>query len=141
MTTALPPVMLKGISKPIQDRANCEAWALLLNGDLAGSIVVLWSKAGHATARLTIDHGPLAINAAVRLTARMLEGQTLTVSSSHGHAGGGGYDKASAAVAYAADKVKAGNPTLNVLAGLDGRGMSAIQNELESHGYSMRRIV
>ncbi len=127
--------------KPIQDKSNVEAWALIREGSLAGSIVVHWSRGGTATARLTIDHGPLWINAEVVLSAPMFDGDTLTVTSSHGRAGGGGYDKASAAVADAASKVVDGNPNLDALAQLDGRGMRAVENEFERWGYVVRRVV
>ena len=105
---------------------SVSAYALLYKGKYAGRIVANWSdnpNGSVCTAVVMIHDGPF---------------RDMPVTT--GKAGGGGYDKLSAAVHEAICK------TVNKDSGLDipdlgGAGMSAVGEWLSKHGYVMQYII
>lgn len=119
---------------------SLRAWGLLLDGKPAGRVLVYHANSGGATADLNIYAGPLEISIEKPLRGAMFEpGETLHTSTSHGWAGGGGYDKASAAIADAAQK--AGGAVSEALAGLHGAGCSSVVAALEKAGYQVLTVL
>jgi len=97
-----------------------KAWALLFNGEMAGRIVANYSdnpNGSVCTATVGFWNGPLQ------------DKNTTT-----GRAGGYGYDKFSAAVSYALNKIGVKNE-------VDGRGDSSVKSLLEKIGYSVIEVI
>lgn len=138
---------------------NVESAVWLLDGEIdgsavakpAGRILIAYPDdgAGIVRAYVEIYSGPLAISWERPLVGAMWEaGATLTTHSTQGSAGGYGYDKASAAVADACDRLlerdAAGPiscPARDALSPLHGRGMSTVRAALESHGYQVVEVL
>ena len=59
----------------------------------------------------------------------------------HGHAGGYGYDKVSAAIADAARGFPEGNHIRWKLCQTDGRGISAVRRTFEDAGYQVVEVI
>ena len=97
------------------------AWALTHDGHHAGNLVLYRAPtSGGVTATLSIWSGPLAV-----------------VRALHGRAGGGGYDKASAAVYHAAHQAPAGHRLHEAMDATEGRGMGEVRRRLEGAGYTV----
>ena len=98
------------------------ATGIIFNGKPAGCIVVAHGP-GSAVATITVYAGPLAFD-------RSATGKSAT---------GGGYCKASAAVAYAA--AEQGGPIGKAIGHLDGCGMPTIDGVFVSFGYVVHPIL
>lgn len=97
-----------------------KAWALIFQGEMSGRIVANYSnnkKVSVCTATIVFWNGPL--------------GDT---HASTGRAGGFGYDKFSAAVSHALNKIGVKNE-------VDGRGDSSVKALLENLGYSVLEVI
>ncbi len=99
---------------------SVKAWALLFNGEMAGRIVANYSNNPNGsvcTATVGCWNGPLK-----------------DTDASTGRAGGYGYDKFSAAVSSALNKMGVKND-------VDGRGDSSVKALLEKIGYSVIEVI
>lgn len=99
---------------------SVKAWALLFNGEMAGRIVANYSdnpNGSVCTATVGFWNGPLK-----------------DTNASTGRAGGYGYDKFSAAVSSALNKVGVKND-------VEGRGDSSVKSLLEKIGYSVIEVI
>lgn len=97
-----------------------KAWAVTYNGEMAGRIVANSSdnpNGSVCTATVGFWGGPLK-----------------DINASTGRAGGYGYDKFSAAVSYALNKIGVKND-------VDGRGDSSVKSLLRNLGYSVIEVI
>ncbi len=99
---------------------SVKAWAVMFSGEMAGRIVANYSdnpNGSVCTATVGFWNGPLKD----------------TVAST-GRAGGYGYDKFSAAVSSALNKIGVKND-------VDGRGDSSVKSLIEKIGYSVIEVI
>lgn len=97
-----------------------KAWAMIFQGEMSGRIVANYSdnpNGSVCTATVGFWGGPLK-----------------DTNSSTGRAGGYGYDKFSAAVSYALNKIGVKND-------VDGRGDSSVKSLLGHLGYSVIEVI
>jgi hypothetical protein len=103
------------------------AAALLWEGEHVGNIVTRYAaKSGGVTATLNVWRGPWADPAPF---------------TTHGHAGGGGYDKRSAAIYYAARRLPQQHPCRVALVETEGRGWSTTRAKIEEAGYRVVEVI
>ena len=99
---------------------SVRAWAVTFNGEMSGRIVANYSdnpNGSVCTATVGFWGGPLK-----------------DTNASTGRAGGYGYDKFSAAVSSALNKIGVKND-------VDGRGASSVKALLENLGYSVLEVI
>jgi len=105
---------------------SVSAYILLYKGKYAGRIVANWSDnpcGSVCTAGVYIFDGPFE-----------------SMPTTTGKAGGGGYDKLSAAVRNALGKIVNEDSGL-VLPDFGGAGMSAVSEWFGKHGYDMHSVI
>lgn len=102
------------------------AWAILHDGEHAGNVVTRYSRTGGVTATVSLWDGPWGGTDA---------------RAWHGFAGGGGYDKVSAAIADAAWRSPEGSPLHEALHTLGGRGAATVRRAFEEAGYQVVEVI
>ena len=99
------------------------AWALVHNGRHAGNAVIAYARSGGVTATLSVWGGPFAASA-----------------KSTGHAGGSGYDKASAALSHAARTAKC-QALAESVGTVDAAGLRECRRRFEGAGYLVASVL